>query len=478
MKLVFEVGDRYTTLSNASSEVWRIIKLICRARPKGFEYMPKFRSGWWDGYISLLKGNAIPTGLLRYVMDELPSDVTYTVRHASRYTPFDNTISNDIIANCLGSVVLRDYQIQSVRDMLSSTRGIAHLATNSGKTLVYAACIKLLGNANSLVVVNTKDLLYQTQKRLKVYLERSVGIIGDSHRDDDDICVATIQTLLRSSTDLIPTLVRNRALIVDECHHVADNRTFDVLMKIPGWYRMGVSGTPLDRGRLNDMKLVACTGPVCSVISNSYLIDDGWSALPCVNMHVINENDLASTYQLAYDNLIASNKIRNEYIAQLALEECIYGSVLIIVNRIKHGAALQKCIGDNAVFVCGSSKSDIRAQALSDMRHGRKFICIATSIFDEGVDVPAVGALILAVGGKSRLKLLQRLGRGMRAKIGDNKLYVHDFIDNGNKHLRRHSLNRLEVYVQQGFDVQCVGDVGAIKDAKIRQIFGRLEQID
>jgi len=48
---------------------------------------------------------------------------------------------------------------------------------------------------------------------------------------------------------------------------------------------------------------------------------------------------------------------------------------------------------------------------------------------------------------------LQRIGRGLRQKEGDNVLYIHDFLDNHNKHLKRHSLKRSEVYRGEGFDV-------------------------
>jgi len=127
--------------------------------------------------------------------------------------------------------------------------------------------------------------------------------------------------------------------------------------------------------------------------------------------------------------------------------------VLVLVTRLDHGEVLSGMI-DGSIFIHGSDTTDVRMSALNNMRLGDGGVYIASPIFDEGVDVPALDCVILAGGGKSHIKLLQRLGRGMRKKEGENVLHVYDFIDNTNQYLYNHSLARMQTYEQEGFDVE------------------------
>lgn len=479
-KIEIEIGDVYCKIVSAPAKAIPIIANICKARPEGYQFMPKYRNRTWDGYISLLGGfKVFPTGLLPLVTSELH---TYAIELTGRNKPYtlDSYTLYDNMRICLEGVELREYQVDAVKSLLGEGRGIAKMATNAGKTVVFAALIKLLGNANALVIVQTKDLLYQTSERLQSYLGREVGVIGDSQFSDCDICVATIQTLNSFYTrhgvkELRKRFANNKILISDEAHHVSHNKTFDILMNIPGWHRYGMSGTPLNRGALNDLKLIACTGPVVTEITNAELIAMEFSAVPHIYFHDVPIESTTSHirwdehYETAYDQQIVRNVSRNNIIADIAEEAVRTGTVMIIVTRIEHGYLLLDSFGlsfemeHSAIFVNGQSEMEDRRAALDRLATGEHIIVIATNIFDEGVDVPAMDTLILACGGKSQLKLLQRIGRGMRKKEGDNILNIHDFIDGSNKFLLKHSEERLHVYKEEGFTtVVCAeGSTGA-----------------
>jgi len=469
------VDDVYSHVIKASTSAWKIIRQTCRARPSGYQWMPKYKSGLWDGYISLVRGKRLPTGLVSIVANVLTDngiECKFTWEHLRtgnaavgtnrRMYPASTSIA------MLDNVEIRDYQLDAINVLLNKERGVAKMATNAGKTVVFAALIKSLGNSNTVVIVQSKDLLYQTSDRLKSYLGRSVGVIGDSHRSTDDIVVATIQTLdsllKRGGLDVFKERFQhNNILVIDECHHVANNRTFDVLMKVPGWYRYGMSGTPLDRGLLNDLKLISCTGPLCVDVSNTQLIDAGWSAKPVVYMHELSESKYAGwslDWQTAYTEMILENDQRNETILDIAQRELAAGkSALIIVTRIAHGRFLAAGLverGILATFVCGNSSVAERQQALSQLDSDDPRVVVATNIFDEGVDVPALDVVILACGGKSHIKLLQRIGRGLRRKEGRNVMHVHDFIDDGNNYLLDHTEERMAVYEQENFQTEYV----------------------
>lgn len=442
--VTISIGDVYSTVINGDNESRRILRLIAKARPDGYEYMPRYKSGMWDGYISLLKTSTeFPTGLLGIYVSNLRSN-GYKV-----YINWnDNNVdaSYNVNADILNGVVLRNYQTQAIRDALKSTRGILEMATNSGKTEIIAAMCMIL-KCNCIVIVNTVDLLHQTASRLEYRMGEYVGKIGDGVWDMGRVTVATIQTLYNSRARL-PSCLSNipQALFIDECHHGSSNQYLDVVYKLPGMYRYGFSGTPLNGNELADLKLMSSTGRVIYTYNNIDMINAGYSTSPQIYMIDVPDSGNAYnyTYARAYDDLIVDNAFRNNCIVDIAYKHMQHTTVLIIVKRVRHGHILQRMINGSA-FVHGGIKSDTRIGVLNSMRTSNG-VYIATSIFDEGIDVPSIGCLIMGGGGDTKRAVLQRLGRGLR-KSDDNKcLNVYDFIDNGNKHLLRHSQHRMDVY--------------------------------
>jgi superfamily II DNA or RNA helicase len=438
------VKDRYSTTTEMSA--LPVIRQVCRARPEGFYHMPKYKSGMWDGYISLMKGLCeFPTGLLQLVIKELAkNDYKVNVVDTTTVLP-----SKTVTKNVLNGVELRDYQIEAANIMVQQRRGVADMATNSGKTEVMSAILWALGLPKTLIFVHRKELMYQTARRMEKRLGCKVGIYGDGVKSKRDITVAMIQTLSKMSD--LKVFSDNAVVITDECHHIASNQMMDTLFKIPGSYRYGFSGTPLKYDSLSDMKLMAATGEIGYAISNKYLIDSGYSAVPMVFIHIIESYDKLDwelEYQDAYDNLIVNNLIRNNKIVEKA--KAASGTVLILVNRIDHGKILEEML-PNSVFVSGNSDMTYRNSVLEKMQTGIPCVYIATPIYDEGIDVPSVDTIILAAGGKSHVKLLQRIGRGLRKKADENILSVHDFLDDTNMHLFGHSEDRIQTYEQEKF---------------------------
>jgi superfamily II DNA or RNA helicase len=454
-----QVGDITSKVIKPRSHlhVLAAIRDVCKARPSGFQFMPKYKSGRWDGYISLMHSmSTFPTGLLTLVEPVLQEkNIEYELLRQSRPD------YQDIAANCLNGITLRDYQLGAVSKMLEVGRGVAKMATNSGKTEVMAALIKALRSPPTIIIVHRQELMYQTAQRLEDRLGMDVGIIGDGkHIHSSNVVVAMVQTLYNMLNSMPKKKVKdymifpdNVMMIVDECHHVSSDTMLDVINHIPGSYRYGLSGTPLKYDLLSDMKLIAGTGEIMVEVSNEYMIKTGWSAKPTIHMHIIEDTNDAlwgMEYADAYAELIVRNERRNEIIIDRAIQA--EGVVLILVNHIEHGKSLN--VAPGSIFVQGSDSTHYRQTILRGMRESTKGIFIASPIFDEGIDVPAVDTVILAGGGKAHTKILQRIGRGLRQKEGRNELIVIDFIDDTNKYLLKHSQERIEMYGQEGFEVQ------------------------
>jgi superfamily II DNA or RNA helicase len=425
-----------------------IVRELCRAKPNGYRFMRRYKSGRWDGYVSLMTSfRSFPTGLLKLVKECLEGrDYKVELEDHRKFL-----VSRSVTPDCLSGVILRDYQIEAANVLISKTRGVAKMATNAGKTEVMAAMLWGLDFPQSLILVHRKELMYQTAERFAERLGVRIGIIGDGKFDKRDITVAMIQTI--SNKFCAKDWIDNQVIMVDECHHMSSNQLMNFLVKIQGSYRYGFSGTPLKRENLSDMKLVSATSDIEYDISNKFLITEGYSAVPIVHIYTVgskSKDNWKMEYQPAYDEFIVNSSERNKIIAKVAKESV--GVTLILVNRIQHGEIITSLV-PGSVMIDGSDSTDVRRAVLDMMRlENTSGVFISSPILDEGVNVPEMNAVILAGGGKSHIKLLQRIGRGMRKKGGDNVLHVYDFVDRANKHLFSHSEERIGTYIDEGFN--------------------------
>jgi superfamily II DNA or RNA helicase len=255
---------------------------------------------------------------------------------------------------------------------------------------------------------------------------------------------STLATELAKVADII---------VMDECHHASAKTIFNIAMKAKtDSILIGCSATP-KREDGEDMKVTAALGEIVYQISRKDLIQQGFLANAKVsyfNASIIDTEEDFETYQEIYKKNIIENKHRNDLITTAA--ECYFAKgkkVLILVSQIEHGQYLYDHINSiGKIFIHGSSSN--RNEDVS--KYG---IVIASSIYDEGVDLPALDVIILAAGGKSSIKLTQRIGRVLRPCSGKEYSIIIDFIDNC-KYLVDHYKKRREI-LEEDFEVENVG---------------------
>jgi len=312
----------------------------------------------------------------------------------------------------------------------------------------------------TLFLVERLELLHQIRARYAKRLgipETEIGIIGDtSFQMRQWINAATPASLKNKLQDpeVVEMLNRTELLFFDECHHVASDTFFTVAEACPAYYRFGLSGTPLDRGDGADMRLIAQTGPVLYNVPNKILVERGISVPPHVEMVKITQPHLPArglTYGQVEKLGVVQNETLNEAVITKALEHAADGKqILILVEKIEHGKTLRDLLKDASEvahrFLSGKESTDKRRAGLESFKAGETRILIATTILDEGVDVPNIDVLILAGGGKAKIRLLQRVGRGLRRGEGKVRLLVIDFANFTHKWLLKHSLSRLQTY--------------------------------
>lgn len=459
MRIVFKRGPIWTTLQfekatySAMVDYIGAVRRVTSARPEGYKFIPSYKNKTWDGYIRLFKRNQFPTGLLDVVMRAV-----YDVDMAECVVIDDNPGKpvdiDSLRPDMLVGVTLRSYQTMAAKVLMSHGRGVAKMATNSGKTEVIAAICKAV-NDNVLVLTTKRDLMYQTSERLSLRLGEQTGYIGDGEHEPKRVTVAMIQTL-HNHDNLQEEFRSVDCIMFDECHHLASDTARDVMLGIPAPRRFGFSGTPLRYDALSDLILIGATGPVLVDISNADLIDAGVSSAPHVDMFVVeHDGGYRDDWNKCYSKYVVGNDKRNAIVAREVMSAKA-DSTLILVDRLEHGRTLQSLL-PNSIFAHGGLSNDERRCVLDMLRNASGAIVIATPIFDEGVDVPSVDLLVIAGGGDAYIRLLQRVGRGMRYKES-GKLRVIDFVDDTNKYLLSHSKHRAEVYEREGFQVRLINE--------------------
>lgn len=427
-------------------------------------FIPSVRLKRWDGITHFLSKTTgkFPTGLLHIITDYCKANnIDYKIKYRNHedesITELDDKILN--LSNIkLEGVDLRPYQINAIKKALTLRRGILHLATNAGKTEVSCAMIKIL-QCKTLFLVHTRTLLYQTKARIEKRLGIDCGIIGDGEYIERDITVGMVQSIYRklNNIEIKNMLAKTQLFFADEVQHFQSRMFYNILKKCPAYFRYGLSGTPFDGKKTNDWKVMAMTGKVIDTVNNDYLIRKGYSAKPIIYIIKYDCSFIDSktnNYQKAHLNGIVKNDIRNNIISYLTSK--IKGNTLILVNHIKHGKELNNSM-QNAIFICGNTEGKERERIIKETNKSNNTILIATTIFDEGVDIPSIKNLILAGGGLSQRKVLQRVGRVLRKTKDNDCVRVFDFFDKHNDFLKKHSLKRIQYYKKEHFEIRVKG---------------------
>jgi superfamily II DNA or RNA helicase len=425
---------------------------------ENYFFSTKFKLGQWDGKTHFLYKKSIPTGLLYQTLNYLRKNkIEYQVID-HREVPLGKV--RKVTKNFLNEIELRPEQLVAADTAIARSRGIIKMATGTGKTEVAIAITKAL-NLKTLFLVNSRTLLYQTKerylKRMPELNEKDVGLWGDGHREHGKIVVATAQSFdalkKSSSTDFAASLEPFKCLIMDECHHSSAKTWYQVAMCCDAYYRFGFSGTPLDRTRLSNMKLTAALGRVIYELTTASAISKEMLCPISMKMIPIEKTFHFPKYSTVYMNGIVKCDARNNKVVSTAIDQFKQNKkVLILVRYLEHGQRLYDVLkkSDYPVIWLNGKHSQLEREAQLQNFIDKNTILIGSGIFDEGVDIPAINCLIIAAGGKSDVKTIQRIGRGLRKKSDGSILEAFDFLD-ASKYLCEHSRQRMKIYEREGY---------------------------
>jgi superfamily II DNA or RNA helicase len=423
----------------------------------------------WDGRSHLFEINtrSMPSGLARLVERELraasPTARVMVTDERGYGPPIAGGDDNmfQLVGIDFGAGKF-DYQLEAAKAAIKRGQCILKVATNGGKTEIAAAVAKYL-RVHTLFVVPGVDLLHQTRERFakRLGLQLSdVGIVGDGENQIGQwVTIATVDSLharMNDDEEMKKWLQERVQLVfVDECHTAGSDTFYDVLDAVSAFYRIGLSGTPLDRSDGADLRLIAQTGEIAYEVSNKLLIERGVSVPVEVEIkRVDTPKVVGGNYKSVQKQAIVTNTTLNNDIVKWVPQQLEEGEqVLILVNTIEHGkaleAALQAVRGTDVKFLHGSEPTQVRRDTLAGFTAGTVRCIIGTSIMRTGIDTPAIDIIVFADIGKSKIAALQAIGRGLRSRPGKTRLLVRDYANFCHKWLTNHSLKRLQIYKKE-----------------------------
>jgi DNA excision repair protein ERCC-3 len=399
-----------------------------------------------DPTVRLLKTNRFYTGLLarvKWVIENCKEECkiiktiptiepSYTVELPEWFYPHQR----EIIAKCL------EYR-----------RGLISAPTGAGKSLAMAWLIAHFPSENILITVPEKSLLAQMKDTLEKTLNEPIGEYSGNKKDFKRVTIGIINSLskLAKSNDI--TLLENiEVLICDEAHRVGANFYIDLCEACKNTdYRLGFSATPW-REAGDDKVMEGLLGPNIFEIKEQDLIDSEILARPVYvevpyktpQYNYSNYNSKLSTYNTknnkpdrneVYNKAIVFNNERNKFIINLAsnyLESDSQFPCLVLIHYIEHGEILQNLFelkGYDVPLVYGKTPIRTRRSIVQDLKDNKLKIAIASSVFNEGQDIPNLGLGILCGGGGSESRIIQQLGRFIRSYPDKEKGVFIDIAD-------------------------------------------------
>jgi len=432
-------------------------------------YLPAVRLGRWDGKVAFFQlGGSTYTNLLPEiipVLEELNYDIELNdQRDYKTNFNFDRVTEESyshltwpeghVVAG--EPIVLRDYQVDTINKFLENPQSIQEIATGAGKTLITAVLSnKVEPYGRSIVIVPNKSLVTQTEEDY-INMGLDVGVFFGDRKEfgkTHTICTwQSLNVLLKKTKNAEAPISIGEFLedvvciMVDEVHmakaDVLKQLLTSVMAHIP--IRWGLTGT-IPKENFEWKSLHVSLGDVTARIKASELQDQGVLARCHVNVVQLQDFGDHGNYQQELKYLL-TNADRLKYMAKLFNKISESGNTLILVDRISAGNDLVELLGERAVFVSGATKSADRKTEYDEIADVDGKIIVATyGVAAVGINIPRIFNLVLLEPGKSFVRVIQSIGRGIRKAEDKDFVQVWD-ITSTCKFAKRHLTSRKKFY--------------------------------
>jgi len=349
------------------------------------------------------------------------------------------------------------FQQQALRDILTHRFGVLEAPPGSGKTIMAIAAIEDRRQP-TLVIVHSKELMYQWRERLEEFLRldrHDIGLIGDGNtKIEPNITIGIINSLYKCKGELYNRIGH---LIVDECHHVPAKTFTEVVSHFNSSYMLGLSATPYRSDNLTNIIYFYMGDRVHQINARQLqAVKKIMRARLEVRYTEFSYSKAAQDYQGMLSSLVEDER-RNGLIVQDVVKHIgRRGIALVLSDRVAHCEKLYHMIAENnpkARLLTGGIVMEARKEIVRELKQGEVDVLVATSrLIGEGFDLKTMSSIFLATPVKFTGRLKQYIGRILRVAEGKEEAIIYDYIDIP-RVLRSSFLSRLVAYKSMGVEV-------------------------
>jgi superfamily II DNA or RNA helicase len=434
-------------------------------------HRPAYKLGRWDGKVSMfgLGGNGYLSQLEKCLEILTNMDISIDELDDLRTTPKIEFIPvTETYWADQGKVwpkghqqegqpiMLRDYQVDAINTFLTNTQSLQEIATGAGKTITTATLSQLAEKyGRTITIVPNKSLVEQTEEDF-IAVGLDVGVYYGDRKDlnkTHTICTWQSLNILDKKSKAheheIVTLAEFldgvKTVIVDEVHmakaEVLKNLLTQNLCNAP--IRWGLTGT-VPKGDFEAQPIFASLGFVVGGIKAHELQEMG--VLSTCHVNIVQMIDLPEFKQYQEElKYLVTDDDRMIYISKLIKKISLTGNTLVLVNRIDSGKFLINELPE-AVFVSGEVKTKDRKEEYDEIKTSDNKIIVATyGVAAVGINIPRIFNMVLLEPGKSFVRVIQSIGRGIRKAEDKDFVQIWD-ITSTCKFAKRHLTERKKFY--------------------------------
>ena len=444
----------------------------------GARFMPQYKKRIWDGKIRLYNmiNGEIYYGLIPYIEEFAKRndiDIEYegelnATQYAIEPRVLDGFIRNVRPKSNGKTLQLRDYQRNAVVHAIRNNRSLLLSPTASGKSLVIYLLSRWYESSRVLILVPTTSLVEQmyTDFLDYGYLESKMQKIYQGYTKDisSEVTISTWQSLYKMPRKFFEQF---GCILGDEVHLFKAKSLTNIMNKMhQTQYRHGFTGT-LDGTQTHRLVLEGLFGSVNRVTSTKELMEKKTLAKLKIKCIVLQYPDSDKkfmkdqSYQDEVDLLVRDER-RNKFIVNLT--NYLKGNTLVLFQFVeKHGAVLYDMMKDldrKVFYVHGGTDTETRENIREITEKEKNAIIVASyGTFSTGINIRNLHNVVFSSPSKSRIRVLQSIGRGLRTtndKTGATLLDIADDLTWKSKQnfTLRHFMERINIYNEEEFDYE------------------------
>jgi len=452
----------------------------------GHQYMPSFKNKVWDGQIKLynMYTEELYAGLLEYVL-KFAEERNYTTELDSKLKEPKRKINLEAFLSLMNltvsgeNITPHQHQLNAINHAMHNDRCLLLSPTGSGKSLMIYCLLRHYLNIippdkKVLIIVPTTSLVTQMMSDFDDYSKKEhwnargmchTVMSGKDKLDKNKrVVISTWQSIYKLRKEYFDNF---GAVFGDECHLFKAKSLTSIMTKLHTCpFRIGTTGT-LDDSQTHKLVIEGLFGQIFNVTSTKDLMDKDLLSKLEIDTILLKYDDKEkeeikrAKYQEELDWLVRNTK-RNDFIKDMALK--LKGNTLILFQYVeKHGKIIHSIIeksaekGRKVFFVHGGTDVEIREEIRHITEKENNAIIVASyGTFSTGISIRRLHNIIFASPSKSRIRVLQSIGRQLRKSDNKDVAKLYDIGDDlswksWKNHTLRHFLSRIKIYESENF---------------------------